>query len=169
MAVEVKLPQFGMGMREATILRWYKSVGDAVTKGDPLLEVEAEKAVNEIVAPASGVLASIIVHADAVAHVYQSLGTIAEPGELPSESTSEKPTPADSSAPAAPLAQSPLSVASSGSANEENNATPRARRLARELGIELASIRGTGPNGRVTDDDVRLANSNRAAGAPDAS
>jgi pyruvate dehydrogenase E2 component (dihydrolipoamide acetyltransferase) len=145
MAIEVKLPQFGMGMSEAQIVRWYKSPGDSVVKGEPLLEVEAAKTVNDIPAPADGVLARIVAQVGDVVQVYAPLGVIAAEGES---------AKADAVIPA---------VAASAAV-----ATPRARRLAQEHGLDLAAVAGTGSGGRVTDEDVQRALTTGAAASSQA-
>src|ERR1700730_14535177 len=114
MTMEIKLPQFGMGMSEAQIVRWYKRPGDSIVKGEPLLEVEAAKTVNDIPAPADGVLARIVAQVGDVVQVYAPLGVIAAEGESAN---------ADAVIPA---------VAASAAV-----ATPRARRLARGRGLGL--------------------------------
>ena len=124
MAIEIKLPQFGMGMAEATVVRWHKAVGDRVEKGEVLVEVESAKALNEVLAPASGVLSSIRADTGQLAQVYDVLGVIG---------------------------------AAEVHGAVEVQATPRARRLAQELKIDLTAIRGSGPGGRITDDDVTAA------------
>ncbi|HEY3654430.1 MAG TPA: dihydrolipoamide acetyltransferase family protein [Steroidobacteraceae bacterium] len=148
MAIEVKLPQFGMGMSEAQIVRWYKSPGDCVVKGEPLLEVEAAKTINEIPAPANGVLARIVAQVGDVVQVYQPLGEITAEGETANVDNVTPPRERR----AEPVSASAAVVA-----------TPRARRLAHELGLDLATIVGTGSGGRVTDEDVRRTSTTGAA------
>ena len=155
MVTEVKLPQFGMGMSEATVVRWYKNVGDHVTKGEPLLEVEAAKSMNEIAAPVSGVLTGIAAHAEQVVQVYEVIAFIGDAGDTVPETTPTAEPPVSktieidgSSEDAAPAA---------GGVSGGENATPRARRLARELGVDLATVKGTGSGGRITDEDVERA------------
>jgi pyruvate dehydrogenase E2 component (dihydrolipoamide acetyltransferase) len=135
MATEIKLPQFGMGMSEAQVVRWYKSPGDSIVKGEPLLEVEAAKTINDIAAPSSGVLVRIVAQVGDVVQVYGPLGEIAAEGESASVDA----------------------IASAVAA------TPRARRLAQEHGLALATVAGTGSGGRVTDEDVQRALTRGAA------
>lgn len=75
--IDVKLPQFGMGMTEGTIVEWHKAVGDAVTEGEPLADVEAAKATSEIVAPVSGTLAEVVVALDETVPVHTVIARIA--------------------------------------------------------------------------------------------
>jgi pyruvate dehydrogenase E2 component (dihydrolipoamide acetyltransferase) len=114
-----------MGMQEATVTRWYKREGETVTAGEPVAEVEAEKTTEDLVAPGPGVLHQIVVPEGATVGVNELLAVI-----LSDE--------AESGAAAAPA----VSV------------TPRARRLARELGIDLETIVGSGPGGRITEQDL---------------
>ena len=81
MTTEVRLPQWGMGMDEATIVQWLKAEGDEVAEGDPLCEVEAAKAVEVVEAPASGVLAKILAQPEDVVEVRAVIAIIAAPGE----------------------------------------------------------------------------------------
>ena len=171
MATEVRLPQFGMGMSEATVIRWYKNPGDSVTKGEPLLEVEAAKAINEIPAPLSGVLASIVAPVDTVVPVYKTLGFIAAEGESASDAAEQTIVAGAATHVEGELAVDGRDVSSHG--NPDSNATPRARRLARELGLDLSMVAGTGTGGRITDDDVqgsaaRQSSSATAAAPPEA-
>jgi pyruvate dehydrogenase E2 component (dihydrolipoamide acetyltransferase) len=115
-------------------------------KGEPLLEVEAAKTINEIPAPASGVLARIVAQAGDVVQVYQPLGEITAEGETANVAV----TP--------PRERRVGPVTASAAV-----ATPRARRLAQELGLDLATVVGTGSGGRVTDEDVRRTSTTGAA------
>jgi pyruvate dehydrogenase E2 component (dihydrolipoyllysine-residue acetyltransferase) len=149
MQVEVRLPQFGMGMQDGTINQWYKEEGDAVTEGELLAEVEAAKSVEELTSPCDGVLHRILVPAGDSAIVNELLAVIVsdgdpstagQAGEAASTGNVEVSSPpVPIGAPASPMI------------------TPRARRLARDLGVDLDRVIGTGPQGRVTDDDVRRA------------
>ncbi len=81
MATEVLLPQWGMGMTEGRIAKWLKAEGESVQEGEPILEVETAKAVHELEAPASGILARIIVPEEETVPVRELLAIITEPGE----------------------------------------------------------------------------------------
>jgi pyruvate dehydrogenase E2 component (dihydrolipoamide acetyltransferase) len=138
-----------MAMLEGTVVKWLKSVGEPVAKGEPIAEVEADKTTFEVVAPASGILASVAVAAGEPVPVRTLLATIAD---------SNKDSGADSSR------QQPLRPSSTGSPDPmpsprptpgASQVVPAARRLAREHGVELTSITGTGPSGRITEADVR--------------
>jgi pyruvate dehydrogenase E2 component (dihydrolipoamide acetyltransferase) len=199
MSTEVKLPRLGQGMESGVVVRWLKKEGDAVSKGDPLYELDTEKVTQEIEAEADGVLTKIVVPEGEVA-VGTTLAVIdgAEPGapapssEPPPESVPEPaaaPSTSDtvSQAPAAPVEQPAESeptpapapdpapapeadAAPEGTARAQGErerpaplkASPLARRIARERGVDLATVRGTGPDGRILAEDVEKA----PAGAP---
>ncbi len=150
MPAEVRLPQAGMGMTDGTVLEWLKQVGEKVRKGECIAEVEAAKTTLEIEAPCDGVLARIVTPAGTLVPVREVMAVIALPGEAASEGggagTAEAPAaPPVSAAPAAPAIPAAATV----------QVVPAARRLAREHGIDLAGLTGSGPGGRITEADVR--------------
>jgi pyruvate dehydrogenase E2 component (dihydrolipoyllysine-residue acetyltransferase) len=165
MATEVILPRLGQGMESGTIVRWLKSEGEPVEKGEPLFELDTDKVTQEVEAEASGVLLRIAV-AEGEVPVGQTVAFIGEAGEsVPDATTSPEPSnsllrgPAEAaSAPEPPPALHEQVPAPS---NGRVKASPLARRMARERGIDLAALRGTGPEGRVVAEDVE-----RAAAAP---
>src|SRR5205085_1648525 len=112
MASEVKLPRLGQGVESGTIVKWLKSEGDAVEKGEPLYELDTDKVTQEVEAEASGVL---------------------------------------------------LKIAVADGAGARLKASPLARRMARERGVELGALRGTGPEGRIVAEDVERAASGGVA------
>ncbi len=148
MPVPVIIPKATISMEEATILKWLKGEGDLVAKDEPLFEMETDKAVLEVPAPESGTLLRILVPQGS-AKVEQVIGWIGQPGE-PIEATASElagaaPAPAAVSVPD-DLLSTPVPLA-----------TPAARRRARELGIQLAGLAGTGPGGRITQEDIERA------------
>jgi len=156
---EVRLPQAGMGMTDGTVLDWLKQVGDEVTKGECLAEVEAAKTTLEIEAPCDGVLARIVTPAGTLVPVREVMAVIALPGEAASESgvteAAEVPEvsaepPAAEALPAAEMPPGPEAPAAAAV-----QVVPAARRFAREHGIDLAGVSGSGPGGRITEADVR--------------
>ena len=169
MATEVKLPRLGQGMESGTIVKWLKSEGEAVEKGDPLYELDTDKVTQEVEAEASGVLLKIAVTEGEVA-VGKTIGFIGEQGEAgAAEAPAKEETPAKQEAkkeekPAE--APEPAAEPANGSTNGRIKASPLARRIARERGIELSQIRGTGPDGRIVAEDVERAESAAAAPAP---
>ena len=170
----MKLPRLGQGMEAGTIVKWLKSEGDHVEKGEPLYELDTDKATQEVEAEASGVLLKIEVSSGEVP-VGQTIAVIGEEGEqvaaepAPAEPTAAEPDTSGDSPQPSPERTSPVPGTSEGAAKEtvtsrpqEDNggrikASPLARRLARERGVELAALRGTGPDGRIVADDVEQA------------
>ncbi len=152
MASEVKLPRLGQGMESGTIVKWLKSEGDPVEKGEPLYELDTDKVTQEVEAEATGVLLKIAVSEGEVA-VGRTIGFIGAKGEeVAAAAPPEKPS-APAAAPAAPVA-APAPKATVQSSNGRIKASPLARRIARERGIDLAELSGTGPDGRIVAVDV---------------
>jgi len=161
-ATEVKLPRLGQGMESGTIVKWLKAEGDAVAKGDALYELDTDKVTQEVEAEANGVLLKIAVSAGEV-QVGGTIGFIGDKGEAVPDAA---PAPA---APAAPPVAAPAPVAAAEApaaptSNGRLKASPLARRIARERGVDLTGIRGTGPDGRIVAED--LERSPAAAPAP---
>jgi pyruvate dehydrogenase E2 component (dihydrolipoamide acetyltransferase) len=157
-ATEVILPRLGQGMETGTIVRWLKSEGEPVAKGDPLFELDTDKVTQEVEAEASGVLLKIAVSEGEVP-VGKTVAFIGSEGEaVPEADTAEEP-PSDNvsqALPEAPRTPEPASEPPS-STNGRVKASPLARRLAREKSLDLQAIRGTGPEGRIVAEDVARA------------
>jgi pyruvate dehydrogenase E2 component (dihydrolipoamide acetyltransferase) len=165
MASEVKLPRLGQGMESGTIVKWLKAEGDSVEKGEPLYELDTDKVTQEVEAEASGVLLKIAVP-EGEADVGTTIAVIGEQGEEIPAIASAAPEPAKQETQPEPApsdgdgrAQEVVTIEPAGG---RVKASPLARRIARERGIDLATLRGTGPEGRVVAEDVERA----AAGAP---
>lgn len=156
MATEFHLPDIGEGLAEATILHWFVEVGDQVDADAPLVEVETDKAVVEIPSPIAGVVLHHGAAEDEVLAVEQLLAVIGEEGELWTPSSSPEPKTAErgTSHDAAPIVGT-LDDSDSPSIGTVVQALPMVRKLAADLGVDLDSIRGTGPGGRVTEADVQ--------------
>jgi pyruvate dehydrogenase E2 component (dihydrolipoamide acetyltransferase) len=154
MATEVRLPQFGMGMQEGKVLRWFKHEGDQVQEGDPLCELETEKANVEVPAPEGGILSQIVAEVGATIPVFEVLGVLAAAGEPAPPRRSVVAVKKDGTARSAGAAPVNIAITSEGGARGPQ-VTPLARRVAKEHGIELNGVTGTGPGGRITDHDVR--------------
>ena len=161
MATEIKLPRLGQGMESGTIVKWLKSEGEPVEKGEPLYELDTDKVTQEVEADASGVLLKIAV-AEGEVEVGKTIAVIGEQGE--EVSVSENGAQRDRRAePAAPAEHGHVSRAVQDSATCPDRdggrikASPLARRIARERGIDLAQLRGTGPDGRIVAEDVERA------------
>jgi len=152
-ATEVKLPRLGQGMESGTIVRWLKSEGEEVAKGEPLYELDTDKVTQEVEAEASGILLRIAIPEGEV-EVGRTIAFIGKEGEAVKEvdETGARPqTVAEEEQPAEHPGPGPsLSTPTNGRVK----ASPLARRLARERGIDLASVRGTGPDGRIVAEDV---------------
>jgi pyruvate dehydrogenase E2 component (dihydrolipoamide acetyltransferase) len=162
MAAEVKLPRLGQGMESGTIVQWLKSEGDQVAKGEPLYEVDTEKVTQEVEAEVAGVLLKIAVPEGEVA-VGQTIAFIGEQGEeVPAISARPEPETAREEPPSQRPEPAPVSAAApSTQADGRVKASPLARRIARERGVDLGALSGTGPEGRIVAEDVE-----RAAAAP---
>ena len=155
MAIEIKAPSFPESVADGTVATWHKKPGEAVKRDDLIVDIETDKVVLEVLAEADGVLGAIVAEEGATVLSNQVLGSIEEGGAA-------APAPA-----AAPAASAPAAAPASGA--EDPIAAPAARQLAEENGINLASIKGTGKDGRVTKEDVVAAveaKKNAPAAAP---
>jgi len=162
MATEVKLPRLGQGMESGTIVKWLKSEGEPVEKGEPLYELDTDKVTQEVEAEASGVLLKIAVDEGEVP-VGETIAFIGKEGET-IEVTAPAPKPKDEPKQETPKRESPAPAAvEPQTTNGRVKASPLARRIARERGIELSSLRGTGPDGRIVAEDVERAQAQPAA------
>ena len=169
MATEVKLPRLGQGMESGTIVRWLKSEGEQVAKGEPLYELDTDKVTQEVEAEADGVLIKIAIPQGEV-EVGGTIAFIGAEGESISVDASEpQPEPAASNS----LLRAEISAEpergpapAPQTANGRVKASPLARRLARERGVDLGSIHGTGPEGRIVAEDVERAQLAPAAPVP---
>jgi pyruvate dehydrogenase E2 component (dihydrolipoamide acetyltransferase) len=172
MATEVFIPKVDMVMETATFVEWLKNEGEQVEKGQPLFVILTDKAAMEIEAPASGTLAGINALPDEVLPVSETIAFILEPGEeLPEKfmpaAPAQKNTTEEALAPSEPHkvvpAEDDTSHQDPGNGNKKVRATPVARRLATNLGIDLTRVSGRGPKGRIHKADVLLADENMAA------
>jgi pyruvate dehydrogenase E2 component (dihydrolipoamide acetyltransferase) len=189
MATEVKLPRLGQGMESGTIVKWLKSEGDKVEKGEALYELDTDKVTQEVEAEASGVLLKIAISSGEV-EVGKTIAVIGEQGE---EVDAEPEEPAGNGSAAREVADDAQEEGSPARAREQERergrrasagdmgeqvsevrqpsgdnggrikASPLARRIARERGIDLSAVAGTGPEGRVVAEDVERT---AASGAP---
>jgi len=171
MATEVKLPRLGQGMESGTIVKWLKAEGEAVQKGEPLYELDTDKVTQEVEAEATGVLLRIAVNEGEVP-VGETIAFIGNEGEdapasaeKPAEAPKREPEREAGRAAAAEVARE-QPAPSSATTNGRIKASPLARRIARERGIELASLRGTGPDGRIVAEDVERAQVDASSAPP---
>ena len=145
--IEVRLPKLDEDVDESLMVLWFVSVGDFVEKGQPLVEVQTEKAVSEITAESSGTIHEITVKRGDSAKVGELLATI-DPDGVPGKGTvGQDESPAHETA------------KETESKNQESNSfvrvSPRLRRLAKELGVNLEALKGSGPQGSITEEDIR--------------
>jgi pyruvate dehydrogenase E2 component (dihydrolipoamide acetyltransferase) len=165
-ATEVILPRLGQGMEAGTIVRWLKSEGEQVAKGEPLFELDTDKVTQEVEAETDGVLLKIAV-AEGEVPVGQTVAFIGEQGETVPEVAGETPAPPAEEASNSLLQAKEEPVPTPpASGNGRIKASPLARRLARERGIDLATLRGTGPEGRIVAEDVEHGERREPAAAP---
>lgn len=154
MATQVIMPALGMAQETGRLVNWLKKEGDAVVKGELLMEIETDKSVLEFEAPASGILTRVTPASDEDIPVGQTIALIVEPGEKIGERaplTSPKSTPTKQPVKQAATASAERSTKPE---SERKLASPAARRLARERGIDLRTLVGTGPGGAVLARDV---------------
>ena len=150
-------------MQEGTLVRWLKQEGEEIARGDAIAEIETDKAVIEMEAYASGVVLKTVAAEGSIVPVGDTIAFIGSPGE-PVPDVAAPSAPAAEPAPEPEQAAEPTEPAAA-AASGAVRASPVARRLAQEKGIDLAQVAGTGPNGRITRDDV-LAHESAAAAAP---
>src|SRR5881296_1796884 len=173
MATEIKLPRLGQGMESGTIVKWLKAEGDEVEKGEPLYELDTDKVTQEVEADASGVLLKIAISEGEV-EVGRTIAVIGEQGETVAETVDEDterpPEEKEEKSHARAREQEnergrraaaedaePVTEIRASAGNGRVKASPLARRIARERGIDLGAVAGTGPEGRVVAEDVERA------------
>ncbi|HET7744844.1 MAG TPA: dihydrolipoamide acetyltransferase family protein [Gaiellaceae bacterium] len=148
MAREFKLPDLGEGLTEGEVARWLVAEGDVVSEDDPLVEIQTDKATVEIPSPYGGTVLRILVREGDVAPVGTALVVVGEPGEEVAATEQEaSPTAAAVPSDGSVRRTAPMRV----------QATPLVRKIADQLGVDLETVAGTGPQGRLTEEDVRAA------------
>ncbi len=156
MAISVVMPALEMAQETGKLLAWRKNQGEQVTKGEPLLEIETDKAVVEVEAPGDGLLAGITAQIGDEIPVGQTIAWLLQPGEQPPVATEAKSSSARATtAPDRRPSQAPPPT--EGHAAAAPQISPKARRLAKELGVDIRQIRGTGPDGTISSADVQAA------------
>lgn len=164
--VAVVVPKWGLEMTEGTVSSWLKQPGEMVPRGEPLIEIESEKIVNSLDAPADGVLRRILLDAGNVAAVGSLIGVIADASASDDDIDRfirDFRPPDSGDAPAEPstvAAAAPSTDAVTAPATTDTGAvrvSPPVRRLAESLGVSLTGLRGSGPNGRILQEDVERA------------
>lgn len=167
MADYVVMPKLGFDMREGVLNQWLKSVGETVTRGEVLAEIESDKATLELESQVEGILLHVLEDAGAIVPIGANLAIVGEEGEDFSALLSAEAAGVTADAPAEPVAEAASSApapATNGSALTAAvvssefpsgvKATPVARRVARENGVDLAQVSGSGPDGRIRKADV---------------
>ncbi|MFZ0731147.1 MAG: dihydrolipoamide acetyltransferase family protein [Candidatus Sulfotelmatobacter sp.] len=164
MAFSVVMPALEMAQETGKILAWRKKEGERVSKGEPLLEIETDKAVVEIEAPADGVLAGIKASEGAEIPVGQTIAWIVAAGEQPPTDSEPTVLTARGGSHAKVQQAAPVIAAASATPPAANaRISPKARRLAKELGIDLATVRGSGAGGEILASDIEAAASGSVA------
>src|SRR6266481_4346636 len=181
MAVDIVMPQMGESIFEGTITKWLKKPGDKVERDEPLFEISTDKVDAEIPSPSAGVLKEIKVGEGQTVPIQTIVGVIdaagspaSAPAPAPAKAAAPAPAPpaakapaAAAPAPAAPKPAAPAAAptpASSGSTGERIHSSPLVRRMAKEHGIDLSTVEGTGAAGRISKQDIEAA----IAGVPSA-
>ena len=168
MAVSVVMPALEMAQETGKVISWRKREGEQVVKGEPLLDVETDKAVVEVESPGDGILSAVSAREGAVIPVGQTIAWLLAPGEAPPLATAPAQTGRRTD-----TAGAGPGAASSGASNPppspppEMRISPKARRLAREHGVDVTRLRGSGPGGEILAEDImNAAKSAGAAAAP---
>ena len=158
MPVEIVMPKLGLTMTEGLIVEWRKKEGDPVTKGDILFVLETEKVTYEVEAPEDGTIGKILVKEQETVPVGAVVAYLLKPGESAVEITAAPAAaPRAEAASPAPASASAAAAAPAAPAGGRVKATPLAKKLAKEYGIDLAAVGGTGPGGRILREDVEKA------------
>jgi pyruvate dehydrogenase E2 component (dihydrolipoamide acetyltransferase) len=171
MAISVVMPALEMAQETGKLISWLKKEGESVAKGEPLLEIETDKAVMEIESPGDGVLTGIKVQAGTEVPVGRTIAWIVRPGEVPpadevaveSGRKTSAATAASAISTRAPGNQPPVSTTFTQAASAIK-VSPKARRLASERGVNLADVRGSGPGGEILASDILAAADSKPAG-----
>jgi pyruvate dehydrogenase E2 component (dihydrolipoamide acetyltransferase) len=169
MAHSIVMPALEMAQETGKLLSWRKKEGEAIAKGEPLLDVETDKAVVEIESPADGILAGVKAHAGDVIPVGQTIAWIVNPGEKPptEEASSASGRRMDSKPGPAAAAAAITPAVPSATPGSSARISPKARRLAREHGVDPTRVRGTGGEGEILAEDILafVASGGSSAGA----
>jgi len=173
MAISVVMPALEMAQETGKLISWLKKEGESVTKGEPLLEVETDKAVMEIESPGDGVLAGVRVQPGAEVPVGQTIAWIVRPGEVPPADEVAATSGRKTTVVAPPAAHAvshtasaSQAVTSTQSAAQPVKISPKARRLASERGVNLADVRGSGAGGEILASDILAAAESKAGASP---
>jgi len=164
MAISVIMPALEMAQETGKVISWKKKEGEQVKKGETLLEVETDKAVVEIEATGDGILAGVKAQAGAVVPVGQNIAWLVQPGEaVPADSGAQVATGRTGGSAATAQAASATAASAPAAAPAEIQVSPKARRLAKELGVDLTKVRGSGSGGEILASDIEAAAKGGAA------
>ncbi len=157
MAVSIVMPALEMAQETGKIISWLKKEGEPISKGDPIAEIETDKVVMEVEATADGVLAGLTASAGDVVQVGKIIAWIVAPGEHPPAASESAVPAARTMTGAPPPASTPPPAPAASAAKVEAKVSPKARRMAQELGVDLNTVVGTGPGGVISGEDVQRA------------
>lgn len=178
MAETIQMPKLGFDMAEGTLVRWRKDVGEAISKGEVIAEIETDKATIEIESTATGTVLKRLVNEGEVVPVGADIAVVGEAGESVAEAApAARPAPAETveaGEAAAPAATTPASSPAPPAAIQHGDgqlpggvrASPLARRIARDKGVDLTQVQGSGPGGRIVKRDVEGFTPAQAPAAP---
>ncbi len=167
MAISVVMPALEMAQETGKLISWRKREGDAVAKGEPLLEIETDKAVMEIESPADGVLAGVKAQAGTEVPVGRTIAWIVRPGEIPpAEEVAVESGRKSTSHPPVSSTATATQSASPSSSTGMVKISPKARRLAAERGVDLGHVQGSGPGGEILATDILAAAETKMPPAP---
>ncbi|HEV3420678.1 MAG TPA: dihydrolipoamide acetyltransferase family protein [Candidatus Acidoferrum sp.] len=166
MAISVVMPALEMAQENGKLLAWRKKEGESVSKGEPLLEIETDKAVVEVEAPGDGILAGVMADVGAVIPVGETIAWLVAPGEKPPAKPTNAAPAARATSAAQAAAAAPAQARPAVAAGAAAQISPKARRLAKELGVDITQIQGTGPDGTITSEDVQAVRNTKGAAAP---
>jgi pyruvate dehydrogenase E2 component (dihydrolipoamide acetyltransferase) len=154
-AIEVIMPKLGMTMEEGTIIAWLRQEGEQLSEGEPLFEVETDKMITEVPAPASGVLRKVLAKPGSTLLVGRTVAIIAQPDEVIRDLSGPSTASVESLATVEPKQLSAPSVTETETSSDiPLKASPAAKKMAREHRVDLRSLAGSGPGGRILESDV---------------
>jgi pyruvate dehydrogenase E2 component (dihydrolipoamide acetyltransferase) len=163
MAFSVVMPALEMAQETGKLVAWRKAEGERVAKGEPLLEIETDKAVLEVESPADGILAGVDAQAGDVVAVGKIIAWIVRPGEAPPSDVASFGSQIQRTTPPTKTAASPVIPAPTATGTQ---ISPKARRLAKEHGVDITSLRGSGPGGEILTSDVLAAAESKSSPRP---
>ena len=167
MATTIVMPQMGYDMQEGRVVKWLKQEGEEIARGEDVAEIETDKAVIPVPATEGGVLRKVLVDEGSTVPVGQVIAIMTAPEEeLPADLAGLSVTQPSTEAPPAPAETKQSQKPAPAPSTTEVRATPLARRLASEKGVDLSKVTGTGPRGRITEKDVLAAAESQASAAP---